>query len=29
MGEMNNDVIDTGFVEKSRYAMIAAWFRRD
>lgn len=29
MGEMNNDIVDGGYVEKSRYAMIAAWFRRD
>jgi hypothetical protein len=29
MGEMNNDIVDGGFVEKSRYARFAAWFSRD
>jgi hypothetical protein len=29
MGEMNNDIVDGGYVEKSRYAMLAKWFSRD
>jgi len=28
-GEMNNDIVDGGFVEKSRWLAFASWFNRD
>jgi hypothetical protein len=29
MGEINNDIVDGGFVEKSRWLAFAGWFNRD
>lgn len=29
MGEINNDIVDGGYVEKSRWLAFAGWFNRD